>query len=342
MPRIALIPGDGIGPEVVPQARRVLEAVAQLERLDLRFTEWDLGAERWLRGGAAVTEEELRELAEEHDAILVGALGDPRVPEAEHVREILHGIRSRLDLYVSFRPCVLLAPELCPLRRFKVPVRLEVFRENPDGARGALGDTRRRVERVLHAAFGFARAKGRPRVTLVEETHAARHNGGLWRRVFTEVGSEYAELEQETLHVDALVADLVRRPERHAVIVTSLGLGEIVGDLAAELAGGLGLAPRADLHPGHHAMFGPVRGPAAERAGTGRVSPFGAVRCAALLLDHLGHAAAAERVEEAVAAAIAEGKTTPDMGGSFSTEIVGGWLAVRVAGNAIDDNATRT
>lgn len=359
MPRIALVPGDGIGREVVPQARRVLEAVARAHGLDLQITEFDLGAERRLREGVSITEDDFRSLAGDFDAILLGALGDPRVPNDGSTRDVLLELRRRLDLYVNFRPCVLLAPELCPLKRFKVPVRLEIFRENTEGVYAGMGgvfkkgtpqevaieedvNTRVGVERIVRAAFGFARAKGRPRITLVDKANVMGHAGGLWRHVFAEVGEEFPELEREAVHVDAMAVDLIRRPERYAVIVTSNLFGDILSDLAAELTGGLGLAPSADLHPGRHALFGPVRGPAQELAGQGRANPFGAVRCVALLLDHLGHGPAGERVERAVAAAIAEGRTTPDMGGSFSTDIVGAWLAERVAGDAADGNGTRT
>ena len=208
MPRIALIPGDGIGREVVQEARRVFEAVAGTEGIDYRLDEWDLGAERYLRDGVTITEEEFSRLAEDYDAILLGALGDPRVPGNEHARDILLGMRFRLDLYVNFRPCVLLAPDLCPLRRVKVPVRMEIFRENTEGAYVGMGgvfkegtphevaieedvNTRVGVERIVRAAFEFARSKGRPRVTLVDKANAMRFAGGLWRRVFQEVGEEF-------------------------------------------------------------------------------------------------------------------------------------------------------
>jgi 3-isopropylmalate dehydrogenase len=286
-------------------------------------------------------------------------LGDPRVPGNEHARAILSGLRSRLDLCVNFRPCVLLAPELCPLKRFKVPVRLEIFGENTgSGYAGLSGlsqeglphelaldqdvDPRARVELVVRVALVFARAKGRPRVTLVDNPDAPGRAEALWRRVFTEVALEFPGMKREVVHVDALVVDLVRRPERYAVLITSGLFGDIVSDLAAELTGGLGLAPSAAIHPGGHALFAPVHGPEPDIAGKGRANPFGAVRCVALLLDHFGHPAAGERVERAVAAAIAGGKTTPDMGGSFSTEIVGEWLAERVASDAADANGTRT
>lgn len=359
MPRIALIPGDGIGTEVVREARRVLETVAASEGLSVELVEWDLGADRYLREGVTITDEEFRTLSEDHDAILLGALGDPRVPGNEHARDILLGLRFRLDLYVNFRPCVLLAPDLCPLKRVKVPVRLEIFRENTEGCYVGLGgvfkqgtphevaieedvNTRTGVERIVRAAFEFARAKGRPKVTLVDKANAMRHAGGLWRRVFAEVGAGYPDIERDAMYVDAMAMDLVRRPERYAVIVTSNLFGDIVSDLAAELTGGLGLAPSANLHPGKHALFEPVHGSAPDIAGQGRANPFGAIRCVALMLDHFGHGAAGERVEQAVAAAIAQGRTTPDMGGSFSTPEVGEWLAERLAVAAVDDTGTRT
>jgi 3-isopropylmalate dehydrogenase len=196
-------------------------------------------------------------------------------------------------------------------------------------------NTRHGVERIVKAAFEFARSKNRAKVTLVDKANAMRHAGGLWRRVFAEVGEGYPDLERDAMYVDAMAMDLVRRPERYAVLVTSNLFGDIISDLAAELTGGIGLAPSANLHPGRHALFEPVHGSAPDIAGTGRANPLGAVRCAALMLDHFGHPQAAERVERAVAAAIALGRTTADMGGSFSTEDVGGWLADRVADSAL-------
>lgn len=351
MPRIALVPGDGIGQEVLREARRVLEVVAEAEGLTFELVEWDLGAERYLREGVTITEEEFRRLAEDHDAILMGALGDPRVPGNEHARDILLGLRFRLDLYVNFRPCVLLAPDLCPLKRVKVPVRLEIFRENTEGIYVGMGgvfkegtpqevaieedlNTRTGVERIVRAAFDFARAKHRGRVTLVDKANAMRHAGALWRRVFAEVGEAFPEVEREEMYVDAMAMDLVRRPERYSVIVTSNLFGDIVSDLAAELTGGLGLAPSANIHPGRHVLFEPVHGSAPDIAGQGKANPIGAIRCVALMLDHFGHTRAGERVERAVAAAIAQGRTTVDMGGSFKTEEVGQWLADRLAQGA--------
>ena len=172
MPRIALIPGDGIGVEVVREARRVLKAVSDQEDIALDLTEWDLGAERFLREGVTITDEEFRALDEEHDAVLLGALGDPRVPSNEHAKDILLGMRFRLDLYVNFRPCVLLSPDWSPLRDAP-EIRLEIFRENTEGEYTGVGGTfktgtpdeialeeniatRKGVERMIRAAFEFA------------------------------------------------------------------------------------------------------------------------------------------------------------------------------------------
>jgi 3-isopropylmalate dehydrogenase len=342
MPRIALIPGDGIGIEVVREARRVLEHVASSGAIDLELTEWDMGAERYLREGVTITEDEFRALDEKHDAILLGALGDPRVPDNEHAKDILLGMRFRLDLYVNFRPCVLLSPEWSPLRDAP-PIRLEIFRENTEGAYTGMGGsfktgtpdevaleeniaTRKGAERIIRAAFGYARRRGRGHVTLVDKSNAMRHVGGLWRRTYAAVGSEYPEVQQDAMYVDAMAMDLVRRPDRYEVIVAPNLFGDIISDLAAEITGGLGLAPSANVHPGRNGLFEPVHGSAPDIAGTGRANPLGAIRSVGLMLDHLGHPDMAERIEEVALASITQGYSTPDLGGSRSTEEVGTWI----------------
>jgi len=347
VPRIALVPGDGIGTEVLREARRVLEAAAP-DDLALELSDWSrLGAERWLRERVSITDEEFRSLAEDHDAVLLGALGDPRVPGNEHAKDILLGMRFRLDLYVNFRPCRLFAPAMSPLRDPPPSLLLEIFRENTEGEYTGLGGsfktgtpdelaieenlaTRKGVERLVRAAFEHARRHGRGRVTLVDKANAMRYVGGLWRRVFQEVGEEYPEVERDAMYVDAMAMDLVRRPGRYEVIVAPNLFGDIVSDLAAEITGGLGLAPSANLHPGRHALFEPVHGSAPDIAGTGRANPLGAIGCVAMLLDHFGATDAAGRVRSAIEASIAEGRTTPDLGGRLSTSEVGDWIAERV------------
>jgi 3-isopropylmalate dehydrogenase len=349
MKRVALIPGDGIGGEVCHEAVRVLRALADTHDVKLSIETWDLGAERYLRDGVTITDDEFRRLTEESDGILIGALGDPRVPSNVHARDILLGLRFRLDLYVNFRPCVLLHPKLCPLAGFEDrPIELEIFRENTEGLYTNLGgrlkigtpdevaiqesiNTWKGVERIVRAALGHAREKGRSRVTLVDKANAMPSAGALWRRVFEEVGQEFEEIERDAMYVDAMAMDLLRRPDRYAVLVTSNLFGDILSDLAAELTGGLGLAPSANLHPGRHALFEPVHGSAPDIAGQGIANPMGAIRSAGMLVEHFGYADAGAAVERAVRSAIHEGITTPDLGGEHSTQQVGQWIAESLA-----------
>ena len=348
MPRIAVIPGDGIGLEVTREAVRVLEAVEARFATGLELVHWDLGADRYLRDGVTLSDEEFRALAEEHDGILLGALGDPRVPGNEHARDILLGLRFRLDLYVNHRPCVLADSALSPLRDVE-PFRLDIFRENTEGIYVDLGGTFKEgtpdeiaiqedlntwtgVERIIRAAFDFARTRQRSRVTLVDKANAMPAAGRLWRRAFRAVASEYDGIRADAVYVDAMAMDLVRRPGDYEVLVTSNLFGDILSDLAAVVTGGIGLAASANLHPGRHALFEPVHGSAPDIAGTGRANPMGAIACAGLLLEHVGAHDAARAVERACQAALEAGWRTSDLGGRHSTEEVGGWVAARVAG----------
>jgi 3-isopropylmalate dehydrogenase len=347
MPRIAVVPGDGIGTEVIAEAVKVLAAVRERGRLPLEWVEFDFGAERYLRTGTAVTDAEMSMLESEYQAVLLGALGDPRVPDHAHARAILLGLRFRLDLYVNLRPVKLYAPELSPLRE-PGAVDLVIYRENTEGVYTGVGGsfrrgtpdevaleedihTRRGVERIVRAAFEHARAAGLPRITMTDKANAMRHVGDLWRRVFEEVGGEYPEIEREAVYVDALALDLVRRPAHYRIIVASNLFGDILSDLAAALVGGLGLAPSANLHPGRHALFEPVHGSAPELAGRGLANPMAAILSVALLLEHLGFPHEAESVEGAVRAAIREGRTTPDLGGSLGTAAAGDAVCAALA-----------
>ncbi len=346
MPRIAVIPGDGIGLEVTREAVRVLEAVERRFATGCELVHWDLGADRYLRDGVTITDDEFASLADEHDAILLGALGDPRVPDNVHARDILLGLRFRLDLYVNYRPAVLLDPALSPLKE-PGPIHLEIFRENTEGVYVNLGgtfregtddevaiqedlNTRGGVERICRAAFEHAERRGRRRVTLVDKANAMPAAGRLWRRIFAEVAADHPSCETERMYVDAMAMDLVRRPARHEVVVTGNLFGDILSDLAAEVVGGLGAAASANVHPGRHALFEPVHGSAPDIAGQGVANPLGAIMSVALLLDHLGLVEPAEVVEDAVRAAVAAGVRTPDMRGEATTEGVGTWVVDRV------------
>ncbi|MFO7586662.1 MAG: isocitrate/isopropylmalate dehydrogenase family protein [Gemmatimonadota bacterium] len=347
--RIALIPGDGIGPEVVAEARRVLEAVEAEGLARLSLESFPHGADHFLATGETLSDETFARLRDGFDAILLGAVGDPRVPDGRHARDILLGLRFRLDLFVNHRPARLRLPELSPLRdAADRGFDVTILRENTEGfyagAGGVLREgtpgevavsesfaTRFGVERIVRFAFEHARSTGRTPVTLADKANAVPHVYGLWRRVFAEVAAEYPEVQSEARYVDAVAMQLVREPGRFSLIVTENLLGDILSDLAAELAGGMGLAPSASLNPGRHALYEPVHGSAPDIAGRGVANPMAAILSAAMLLGNAGAAEAAARVEAAVDAALREGVRTPDVGGTASTGEVGRWIAARVS-----------
>ncbi len=348
MIRIALIPGDGIGPDVLREARRVLDAVVSAGLAELSFEEFPHGAEHYLATGETLGEPTFVSLRDDFDAILLGAVGDSRVPDNRHARDILLGLRFRLDLFVNFRPARLRSPWLSPLKDGDRPIDFVIFRENTEGMYSGAGGTIRAgtqhevavsecfathfgVERIVRTAFEYARRTGRPRVTLGDKANAVPHVYGLWRRVFDEIAEEYSDIESEKHYVDALAMDLIRSPERFSVIVTDNLLGDILSDMAAELVGGVGLAPSANYNPGGGALFEPVHGSAPDLAGTGTANPMGAILSAALLLEHTGAEDAAARLNAAVDAAIAEHVVTADLGGTNTTTEVGAWIAGRIA-----------
>jgi 3-isopropylmalate dehydrogenase len=356
--RVAVIGGDGIGAEVVEAALPVIETAGAAH--DITFT-WDrlpYGADHYLATGETLPSGTLDRLRDEFDAILLGALGDPRIPENEHARDILLGMRVGLDLYVNFRPCRLLHPQLCPLKPpsqrpgcadpdAEPHIDFVIFRENTEGiylARGSASNvgspaevqiaeeinTAPRVSRIVRAAFEWARAHGRHRVTLCDKANAVPAHR-LWQRLFAEIGEEYAEIEREHRYVDALAMELVRAPERFQVIVTNNLFGDILSDLGAELVGGLGLAASANLHPGQTGLFEPVHGSAPPMAGKGIANPMAAILTGGLMLEQLGCPAAADRLVNAVESAIAVRRTTPDLGGTASTVEVSAWIADCIA-----------
>lgn len=341
--KIALIPGDGIGVEVTRQAAKVLRCLAARSQVPVELREWDLGAERYLRTGVAITEAEFSELSSA-DAIFLGAMGDPRVKDNAHARAILLGLRFRFDLYINLRPVRLLDSRLSPLKDVRPEdVDLVIFRENTEGIYLGLGgqfkvgtpdevaieedlNTRKGVERIVRAAFEYARREKRRKVTLTDKANAMQHAGDLWRRVFAEVGNEYADVARDAVYIDALALDLVRRPAHYDVIVAPNLFGDILSDLAAALVGGLGLAPSANLHPGKPGLFEPVHGSAPDLVGTGKANPLAAILTTALLLRENGQADAGKRLEQLVERAVSTHRTTPDLGGALTTDDVGDWI----------------
>lgn len=346
MHRIAIIRGDGIGPEVVGEAVKVLRVAAP----SLELVEWPPSAARYLETGVALEDDEVRELQSSYSAILLGALGDPRVPGNEHAREILLGLRTRLDLYINLRRARLLDPRLTPLKGFEAGgIDFTIVRENTEGVYLGMGgvyrrgtpeevaiqedfNTRRGVERILVAAFEYAREMGLSLVTMADKANAMEHAGGLWRRTFAEVGERYPGIEHEAVYVDMLAMDLLRRPERYRVIVTNNLFGDILSDLGAQIVGGLGLAASANLHPGRVSLFEPVHGSAPELAGRDVANPYAAILSAALLLRHIGLVDEADRIERAVEDAVRDGRTTRELGGSLGTVAAGDEIVRRLEG----------
>jgi 3-isopropylmalate dehydrogenase len=352
MPRIAIIPGDGIGAEVAAEAVKVLECVADASGTAFQLDHWNLGAQRYLDTGITITADEMAQLRDHYDAIFLGAMGDARVPDNVHARDILLGMRFQLDLYINLRPVRLYRSDMSPLRDVKPEdVDLVIFRENTEGVYVGVGgnfkkdtpdeiaieediNTRKGAERIIRAAFEYARQHGRERVTLSDKANAMPHAGGLWRRTFAAVAAEYSDVEHNAVYADALAMDLVLRPARYDVIVAPNLFGDILSDVAAALVGGLGLAPSASLHPGRIGLFEPVHGSAPDLVGTDRANPLAAILTAALMLSHLGEAAAAAAIETAVRDAVLAGDTTPDLGGTLGTRAVGDRIcqALRASG----------
>jgi len=348
--KIAVIPGDGIGKEVIPQAVKVIEATAA----PVGLTYFDWGADRYLKDKTTVPPDGFAMLARDFDAILAGAFGDPRVPSNIHAKEILLGMRFQMDLYANVRPVRLLDTSLCPLKNIE-PKDLDfvVIRENTEGVyvdKGSITgqgtdaeiaiqediNTAKGVRRIIRYAFEYCqhhkKADGTPRtrVLMCDKSNAMTYAGSLWQRSFKAIAAEYPQIKPEHMYVDALCAALVRDPRPFDVIVTNNMFGDIITDLAAGLQGGLGMAASGNIHPGQTSMFEPVHGSAPLIAGKNIANPIGAILTAAMMLDHVGFSDSAKRIESAVLEAVRQKKTTSDIGGSLGTKEVGEWITARV------------
>lgn len=348
--RIAVIPGDGIGQEVIPQAVKVIQASGA----PVELTDFDWGADRYLRDSVTVPPDGFAMLARDFDAIFVGAFGDPRVKTNIHAKQILLGMRFQMDLYANVRPVRLLDASLCPLKGVEPKdVDFVVLRENTEGVYTDAGgvfkqgtpdeiatqediNTRKGVERIIRYAFEYAKQHtkldGSPRnkVLMCDKSNAMTHAGGLWQRVFKEVSSEYPQITAQHMYVDALCMQMVRDPRQFDVIVTNNMFGDIITDLAAGLQGGLGMAASGNINPKRTSMFEPVHGSAPPIAGKNQANPFGAILTAAMMLRHLGSAKEADRIEAVVLEAVRQKKTTQDIAGSLGTREAGELVAEAV------------
>ena len=348
MKRIAVIPGDGIGPEVIREGVQILEHLRKSHGVDIELLPFDWGAEKFLKEGIGLPEGALQRLSDEFQAILAGAFGDPRIPSNQHAEEILLGMRRGLDLYINLRPVRLLDARLSPLRDRKVEeIDFVVFRENTEGAYCGAGgflkkgtadeiatqeelNTRRGVERIIVAAFEYARANGRKRVTMADKSNVQRFGGDLWQRVFTEVAARYPAIEANHQYVDAMAMFMVLNPAQYDVIVSNNLFGDILTDLGAAIQGGLGLAASGNIHPGKVSLFEPVHGSAPPLAGKGIANPIGAILTVAMMLEYLGFNEASKAVEAAVRDSVVANETTQDLGGSLTTEQAGSAIRQRL------------
>ncbi len=332
---IALIPGDGIGKEVLPEARRVLKHVAP----QLTYQEFPWGSDFYFANGRMMPEDALDQLGK-FDAILLGAVGDPRIQDHQTLNGLLLPIRRRFDQFACVRPAYYYPGTKSPLARPQPgDIDFIVIRENTEGEYANVGGhvyqgkpaevavqtavfTRHGTERVIRYAFELARKRPRKKLTSVTKSNAQGYGMVFWDRVFAEVGAEFPEVTTESLLVDAACMDLVRRPEDFDVIVASNLFGDILTDIAAIITGSMGLAPSANLNPSREfpSMFEPVHGSAPDIAGKGVANPLAAILSAAMMLEFQGSPDEAAKVTAAVRAVLAEGRAvTSDLGGSAGT-----------------------
>jgi 3-isopropylmalate dehydrogenase len=353
MTRIAIIPGDGIGVDVTRETVKVLKGLADVRGWNLEMEEFPYGADHYLKTGETLPQEGFDRL-QKFDAIFLGALGDPRVPDMKHAADILLGLRFRLDLFVNERPVRLIDQRLCPLRdRTPDDVNFTILRENTEGLYSGVGgffkkgtpeevaiqqdiNTRRGVERICRHAFEFARSHGLSRVLMSDKSNALTYAHDLWQRTYWELAGEYKDIEATHMYVDALAMQLIKDPTPYEVIVTCNMFGDILSDLGAQLQGGLGLAASANLHPGRTSLFEPVHGSAPKYAGRNVANPMGALLSAAMMLEKVDREADAQLIERAVVGCVREMRCTRDLGGPLGTRETGDAVLDRIREIAAD------
>ncbi len=336
---VALVPGDGIGKETVSAGRKVLDAAAEVHGgFRLRYEEFDWSCEYFAKHGRMMPENGL-ELLRRHDAIYLGAVGYPGVPDHVSLWGLLIPIRRTFQQYINLRPVQLLAGVRTPLaNRRPEEIDFYVVRENNEGEYSSMGGrlyegqpnemavqntvfTRLGVERVVRYAFELARRKGRKRVTSATKSNGINITFPYWDEVFWSIAKEYPDINSNQFHIDALVARFVTHPHDFDVVVGSNLFGDILSDLGAAIAGSIGIAPSANLNPErkYPSMFEPVHGSAPDIAGKGVANPMGQIWCGAMMLEHLGFPESGDLVMEAMKSVFAEGICTADIGGKANT-----------------------
>lgn len=339
MPNIAVVPGDGIGKEVVKEGIKVLEYFNKTKNLGLNFEEFDLGAERYLEHGELVPDEILNKL-ETFDAIYLGAVGDPAVPPGVLEKGILLKLRFYFDQYINLRPVKLYDERLTPLKNKGIDdINFVVVRENTEGIYAGLGgflkkdtpdeiatqemiSTRKGVDRIIKYAFDYAR-KINGKLTICDKSNVLTYSHNLWQRAFREMAEEYSDVRTDHYLIDAITMKMVRNPEIFDVIVTTNIFGDIITDLGAEIQGGMGLAASGNINPDTISMFEPVHGSAPDIAGQNIANPLAAILSAGMILEFLGFAKLNNEIDIAIKTALEKNTLTPDMGGDLSTDEVG-------------------
>jgi tartrate dehydrogenase/decarboxylase/D-malate dehydrogenase len=341
--RIAVIEGDGIGKEVVPEGVRVVEAAARREGVDIAFESFDWGCDHYARFGRMMPEGGLSRIAG-HDAIYLGAIGWPTVPDHVSLWSLLMPIRREFRQYVNLRPVRLFEGVPCPLAG-KEPGSIDflIVRENNEGEYSEIGGrlyaatddeivvqeqvfTRRGTDRILRFAFELARSRPRRKLTSATKSNGIIHSMPFWDERFRAMAEHYPDVATEQYHIDILTAHFVRRPESFDVVVGSNLFGDILSDLGPAVTGTIGIAPSANINPGREfpSMFEPVHGSAPDIAGKGIANPVGQIWSGALMLEHLGAKSAANRIIAAIERVLADGSVmTRDMGGTASTKALG-------------------
>jgi len=348
MPRIAVIPGDGIGKEVTAEAIKVLRRSGEVFGRTFEIEQLPWGADYFLETGVTLPANGYAMLRDEFDAIFIGALGDPRVPDNRHARDILLGTRFELDLYINYRPVRLLDERLCPLKgRGPKDVNFVVFRENTEGLYVSVGgrfkagtedevavqeelNTWKGVHRIVRHAFEFAKTHGLTKVCMADKSNAMQQGHALWQRVFKELAAGYPGITATHYYIDALAMYMVLDPGQFEVIVTNNLFGDIITDLGAAFQGGLGMAASGNIHPGRTSMFEPVHGSAPKFAGKNIANPIGAISSAALMLETLGLTKEAASIDAAIARAVKENQVTTDIGGRLGTREAGDFIVTAI------------
>ena len=342
--KIAVIGGDGIGPEVINEGVKVLQKLFEISNIDIEFKKFDIGANHYLETGELITDEVKKELSK-YDAIYLGAVGDPRVKPGILEHGILLDIRFSFDQYINLRPIKLLDAKYTPLKN-KGPedINMMIIRENTEGLYVGIGgyfkkgtkdevatqqmvNTYKGVERVIRYAYEYAERKAdRNRLTLCDKSNVLTYGHDLWQRVFKAVGDDFKSVKRDHLFVDAMAMKMVRNPEQIETVVTCNMFGDIITDLGAEIQGGMGMAVSGNVNPNGVSMFEPVHGSAPDIAGQNKANPIAAIMAGAMMIDVLGYNEEAKKIDKAINIALNKNMTTVDMGGVLTTTEVGDYI----------------